>query len=70
MDKVLDCFSSCIRVSPINDLLNKKEQILEIMSIALSSNYNWAGMIASPQMSPHVYVIDSRASSLIYLFIS
>ncbi|KAF3327246.1 proteasome-associated protein ECM29 isoform X1 [Carex littledalei] len=41
MDKVLDCFSSCFHVSSISDLLNKKEQILEVISIALSSSYNW-----------------------------
>jgi hypothetical protein len=53
MDKVLDCFSSCVQVSLISDLLDRKEQILELISIALSSSYNWPGMVAS-QMPTHV----------------
>jgi hypothetical protein len=69
MDKVLDCFSSCVQVSLISDLLDRKEQILELISIALSSSYNWPGMVAS-QMSTHVYVTDTRAFVWFFLFTS
>ncbi|KAJ3684358.1 hypothetical protein LUZ61_013522 [Rhynchospora tenuis] len=41
MDKVLDCFSSCIQISSIGDILDKKQQILEVISIALASGYSW-----------------------------
>ncbi|KAJ3681025.1 hypothetical protein LUZ60_015514 [Juncus effusus] len=41
MDKVLDCFASCIHIASLHNIINQKEKLLEVLSISLSSGHNW-----------------------------
>lgn len=43
LDKVLDSAASCIHVAHMQDILKNNENILKVISIALSPGFSWTG---------------------------
>ena len=43
--KILDCITSCIHVAPMNDVLQKKQNVMLLFSHAFSPALPWMGML-------------------------
>lgn len=43
--KILDCTASCINVAPLNDVLQQKQNLMLLLSHALSPALTWTGSL-------------------------
>jgi len=41
--KILDCTTSCVDVASVGDLLQQKQNLLSLLSHALSPSFPWTG---------------------------